>query len=114
MDRKRNRDERGSSGLSDSIMGSTKKKMLVDEAETDELMLRNEQLEDESRSLKDEIVRNKEKYARQLTCMEEENAKMKKVATDIKDKYYEEKKKWQAKLREASKNANTSTSILNR
>lgn len=39
--------------------------------------------------------------------MEEENEKMRKVATDMKNKYYEEKKSWQAKLRAAAEASST-------
>ena len=74
-------------------------------AEIDELRLENEQLQDEVRDARGELERCKERHARQITFLEEENEKMKKATSDVKERYYEEKKKWQAKYREASKSA---------
>ncbi len=81
-------------------------KSLRSTAELDELKLQNEQLQDEVREARGELDRAKERHARQITFLEEENDKMKKLVTDAKERYYEEKKKWQAKYREASKTAN--------
>ena len=81
-------------------------KSLRSTAELDELKLQNEQLQDEVREARGELDRAKERHARQITFLEEENDKMKKSVTDAKERYYEEKKKWQAKYREASKTAN--------
>ena len=75
-------------------------------ADLDELRLVNEQLQDELRSAQDEMDRVKEKHGRQIVFLEEENDKLKKVATEAKEKYFDEKKKWQAKYREAVKSAN--------
>ena len=80
-------------------------KSLRSTAELDELK-QNEQLQDEVREARGELDRAKERHARQITFLEEENDKMKKLVTDAKERYYEEKKKWQAKYREASKTAN--------
>ena len=69
--------------------------------DTDEILLENEQLVDKVRTLEDDLLRCKEKAARQLGFLEEENTKVHKTATDVKERYYEEKKNWQRKLREA-------------
>ena len=52
---------------------------LKSSAENDELRLVNEQLQDELRSAQDELDRAKERHARQIEFLEEENAKMKKA-----------------------------------
>lgn len=113
-----------------SEFGSTRKRRLIDSsslsfaspassvkslksaADIDELKLVNEQLQDELRGAQDELGRVKEKHARQIEFLEQENEEMKKAASKEKERYYDEKKKWQAKYREASKNAsNTSISF---
>ena len=55
--------------------------------DVDELTLKVERLTDEIKAVTDELTRCKEKSSRQLTYMEEENAKIRKTATDIKEKY---------------------------
>ena len=47
----------------------------------------------------------KERHTRQIAFLEDENDKIKKSMVDVKERYYEEKKKWQAKYREATKTA---------
>ena len=74
-------------------------------ADMDELKLQNEQLQDEAREARGELERAKERHTRQIAFLEEENDKIKKSMTDMKERYYEEKKKWQAKYREATKTA---------
>ena len=87
-------------------------KSLKSAADLDELKLANEQLQDELRSVRDDFNRAKEKHARQIEFLEEENENMKKATSEAKERYYEEKKKWQAKIREANRNAsNTSISF---
>lgn len=71
------------------------------EAELDELRLENEQMTDRMTTLRDEFERYKEKSARQLCFLESDNAQLKQSATGKIERYYEEKKKWQAKLRAA-------------
>jgi hypothetical protein len=55
--------------------------------DVDELALKVERLTDEIKAVTDELTRCKDKSSRQLTYMEEENAKIRKTATDIKEKY---------------------------
>lgn len=68
-------------------------------AEVDELRLANEQLKDQNNILKDDNERMKDKLLRQMTFLEAENTQLKKFLDDKNEKYYEEKKKWQAKFR---------------
>jgi predicted nucleic acid-binding Zn-ribbon protein len=49
--------------------------------------------------LEDDFHRYKEKTLKQLTFMESENSQLKKTANEKNDRYYEEKKKSQAKIR---------------
>jgi len=79
---------------------STSKVMRI-EAEMDELRLENEQARDELAAVRDEFERLKEKSARQLGFLESENGQLKRAAAEKIERYYEEKKKWQAKLRAA-------------
>jgi hypothetical protein len=78
--------------------------------DTDEILLHNEQLTDKVRTLEDDLLRCKEKATRQLSFLEEENIKVRKTANDVKEKYYEEKKNWQRKLREAEAGATSEVS----
>ena len=45
--------------------------------------------------------------------MEEENEKLRKIATDMKNKYFEEKKVWQAKIRAALQKSTDAESVVN-
>ena len=75
-------------------------------ADFHELKLQNEQLQDEVREEAcGELERAKERHTRQIAFLEDENDKIKKSMVDVKERYYEEKKKWQAKYREATKTA---------
>ena len=65
----------------------------------DELKLQNERLTELLSETKDEINSLKDKYNRQIAFMEQENASLKRLAEERASKYYEEKKKWQQKLR---------------
>ena len=73
-------------GLSPDAFGSASKDRRRSLLDTDELSLKVERLTDEVKSVTDELARCKERSTRQLTYMEEENAKMRKTATDIKEK----------------------------
>ncbi len=75
-------------------------------ADIDELSLLNEQLMEKNRLQKDHTDREKDKFVRQLQFLENENAQLRKSVTEKTEKYFEDKKKWQAKLREV---ADTST-----
>ena len=86
--------------LSPSAPSSSARRSTFD---ANELSLENERLLDKVASLTEDLTRCKEKSVRQLTYMEEENEKMRKTAKDIKEKYYEEKRKWQKQLRETQK-----------
>jgi vacuolar-type H+-ATPase subunit I/STV1 len=68
-------------------------------AELDEARLVAEQLRDKARAAEDELARHKEKTTKQLLFLESEVAQLRKEARERTDQYYEEKKKWQAKLR---------------
>ena len=71
------------------------------EAEMDDLRLAVEQSRHELSATRDEFERFKEKTGRQLLFLESENSQLKKSATEKVERYYEEKKKWQAKFRAA-------------
>ena len=68
-------------------------------AELDECRLLLEQGRDKFKAMEDEFGRYREKTTKQLTYMESETNALKKEARERTDLYYEEKKKWQAKLR---------------
>ena len=68
-------------------------------AELDECRLLLEQGRDKFKALEDEFGRYREKNTKQLTYMESETNALKKEARERTELYYEEKKKWQAKLR---------------
>jgi hypothetical protein len=55
--------------------------------DVDELLLQNERMADEVKSLTEELTRAKDKSARQLSYMEDENDKLRKMATEVKNKY---------------------------
>lgn len=65
----------------------------------DETRLLNEQLRDKLKGSVDEFGRYKEKTIKQLTFMETENNQLKREAADHLDRYYDEKKKWQSRIR---------------
>lgn len=65
----------------------------------DELKLKNEQLEDEVKSLRDDMEREKQRFGRQMTFLDQENADLRKALGREKEKYYEDKTQWQAKVR---------------
>lgn len=73
----------------------------------DETRLLNEQLRDKLKGLADEFGRYKEKTVKQLTFVENENTQMKREATDHLDRYYDEKKKWQSRIRAVESELNT-------
>eukprot|EP01039_Chlorochromonas_danica_P008499 gene8499-9369_t len=68
--------------------------------EIDELKLTNEQLRDQLKTYKYEHEFFKEQTVRQLTYIEEQNQRLKHESEGRLAKYYEEKKKWQGKVRE--------------
>lgn len=77
------------------------KSLIAIQAENDELKLINEKLNDQLKSYKAEHDRFKEHVSRQMQFLEEKNVKLKQESEDRLKKYYDEKKKWQTKLREA-------------
>eukprot|EP01033_Poteriospumella_lacustris_P006623 gene6623-4772_t len=68
--------------------------------QVDELKLLNEQLKEQLKSYKAEHDLFKDQSARQLKFLEDLNAKYKAEVDAARQKYYDEKKKWQTKLRE--------------
>eukprot|EP00606_Chrysophyceae_sp_TOSAG23-5_P000370 GSChrysophyteH2.ASY1.ANO1.662.1 assembled CDS len=91
--------ELSSSTLDLGASGSKEQRRLA--LDLDELQLSNEQLVDKVRTLEEDLQHCKDKSARQLLFLEEENEKLRKTAADIKERYFEEKKKWQKRLRES-------------
>lgn len=69
--------------------------------QVDELKLLNEQLKEQLKSYKAEHDLFKDQSARQLKFLEDLNAKYKGEVDAARQKYYDEKKKWQTKLRES-------------
>jgi hypothetical protein len=84
-------------------------KLLRVEAELDELRLENEQVRDELAAVRDELERLREKSARQLSFLESENTQLKRAAAEKIERYYEEKKKWQARIRALETASSTSS-----
>lgn len=78
---------------------------LKHKAEMDELRLTNDQLRDQLRTYKYQHELFKEQTIRQLKAIEEQNARLKIENEARVSKYYEEKKKWQARLRDAQQDA---------
>lgn len=68
-------------------------------AEIDEFKLQVEKLNDNICDLHAEQGREKERTIRQLEFMENDNCKLKKSLTENNERYYEEKRRWQAKTR---------------
>jgi mitotic spindle assembly checkpoint protein MAD1 len=69
--------------------------------QVDELKLTNEQLKEQLKSYKTEHEVFKDQSARQLKFLEDLNIKYKAEVESARQKYYDEKKKWQTKLRES-------------
>eukprot|EP01036_Dinobryon_divergens_P047562 gene47562-63766_t len=67
--------------------------------ENDELKLIIEKLRDDIVVQNAEFEREKDRFLRQFEFMEADNLKLKKSKSDIQERYYEEKKKWQQKVR---------------
>lgn len=68
-------------------------------AQLDESRLLNEQLKEKYDGVLSDFNKHKEKTSRQLSFMVTENDQLKKDSTAQSDRYYDEKKKWQASLR---------------
>ncbi len=68
--------------------------------ECDELALQVEHLKDQLARAKDENEILKERHIRQVGALEQEISSLKKVADQRTEKYFSEKKNWQAKIRE--------------
>ncbi len=68
--------------------------------ECDELALQVEHLKDQLSRTKDETELLKERHIRQVNALEQEINSLKKVADQRTEKYFSEKKNWQAKIRE--------------
>ena len=77
---------------------STAKKIRL-EAESDELRLINEQLNDKLIRITDDSERMKEKLQRQLTFLDNENNELRHAVTKANDKYFEDKKNTTIQLR---------------
>ena len=77
---------------------STAKKIRL-EAESDELRLINEQLNDKLIRITDDSERIKEKLQRQLTFLDNENNELRHAITKANDKYFEDKKNTTIQLR---------------
>ena len=67
--------------------------------ENDELNILIEKLQDQLKNTQNEMERLKERNERQLLFLETENNQLKKLSEEKSEKYYDEKKKWQSKLR---------------
>ena len=72
---------------------------LLISAELDELRIINEQLIDSIKSKADETDRERERIMRQMEFLEKENTQLRGAVNSRNEKYYEEKKKWQSKIR---------------
>ena len=68
--------------------------------ECDELALQVEHLKDQLSRTKDETELLKERHIRQVNALEQEINSLKIVADQRTEKYFSEKKNWQAKIRE--------------
>lgn len=70
------------------------------QAHNDELRILNDKLTEDLINSKADFAAVKDKMIKQLTFVEEANSRLKKESEMKSDKYYDEKKKWQAKIRE--------------
>jgi mitotic spindle assembly checkpoint protein MAD1 len=80
-------------------------------AECDELKIVNEQLVEQLASCKTEHKISKDKLLRQLNYLEEQNTRYKADSESRLEKFFEEKKKWQLKIRELEHQNKQSGSI---
>lgn len=89
-----------SSKATNEVTAETSKGLIFSlETTIDELRLSNEMLKDKSDSLQFELDHNRSKYERQLQFMEKEVLRLQNSLKEKNDKYYDEKKKWQLKVR---------------
>jgi mitotic spindle assembly checkpoint protein MAD1 len=65
----------------------------------EEVKLENEELKDKLNNAQFELKHSSEKYLRQMTFIESEVIRLQKALEDKNEKYYDEKKKWQSKVR---------------
>lgn len=77
---------------------STGKKLRL-AVESDELRIQNEQLIEKMERVESEHGRTKEKLERQLGFLDSENNELRAALNRSNDKYFEEKKNWQTKIR---------------
>jgi chromosome segregation ATPase len=78
--------------------------------DVDDLHLEIEQLHSKLTSVEDEYKRFQDKHVRQCSFLETEINDLKKALTTSNEKYFEEKKKWQAKVRTLTESTGAGTS----
>lgn len=84
---------------------STGKKLRL-AVEADELRIQNEQLNEKMERMSSEHERLKEKLERQLVFLDSENNELRAALNRSNDKYFEEKKNWQSKIRSLEADVN--------
>jgi chromosome segregation ATPase len=77
--------------------------------DVDDLHLEIEQLHSKLTTVEDEYKRFQDKHIRQCSFLETEINDLKKALTTSNEKYFEEKKKWQAKVRTLTESAGAGT-----